>query len=362
VNICIITSMAGIGGTETASLRYAELLLRRGHRVTLVSGPGPLLEQATELGAAWINLDFYGDWLSYARSTLLLRRVLTRDRFDVLHCQMARPVPAATIANFLAFAPSAVIWHSRGLPTATYRRVCPLFDRIGVYAIGNCEHERAKLIRHGLRRERVGFTYNPLPTISPSGARRPRSDFVLGSLSRLSKERSVDEALHVLQVLRDRGCEAKLIIGGDGPEMPALRELCAKLRLESYVQFEGRVQDLDAFFSSIDVLVNTLHLEGDDGAGVGNNIIESALFRVPVVAYDSMGISELVVDGVTGFCVPVRDRAMFVERIHQLAENATLRELLGRQLSEHTSSLCSPERVHRDLLACYTAALGRGSR
>ena len=50
----------------------------------------------------------------------------------------------------------------------------------------------------------------------------------------------------------------------------------------------------------------------------------------PVVAYDFDGADEICRDGQTGFLVPKGDTAMVARRLLELANDAALRERLGR--------------------------------
>jgi L-malate glycosyltransferase len=357
MQIGIVTSMAGIGGTENVSVRLIELLIRENESVTLISGPGPLIDRARELGATWVSIDFYGGLLAYLKGVFGLTRELRRGKLQVLHCQMARPVLACWLANFFAHKSAAIVWHSRGLRASSYPVLCRLFSRLGVHAIGNCLHEQEKLIRHGFDRRRVSFSYNPLPTAPTPSPRSRTSGLVLGSLSRLSSERSVDEAIHILDEIRKAGIQATLRIAGDGPELSMLRRLCIELSLEKHVHFCGPISSLADFFNEIDVLINPLHIAGDNGAGIGNNIIEAATFRIPVVAYDCCGISEVILDGLTGFCVAPGNRARFVESLIKLAGDPELRFEMAQELHTHVTRLCAPSSIYEHLRASYQQAV-----
>jgi len=218
--------------------------------------------------------------------------------------------------------------------------------------------EKKKLVRHGFHPDRAFHSYNPLPAI-PSGKPRIKSpDFVMGSLTRLSRDRSVDEAIRTLKTLVDRRIDARLVIGGVGPEREPLESLVNELGLHERVQFLEHVNDLSAFFSNIDMLVNSIMLRGDDGAGVGNNILEASMFYMPVVTYDSLGLREMVIDGSTGYCVPIGNRELFVERILQLNASPALRERLGLALFSHVQAECSDEKIYKETFSVYQRASG----
>lgn len=75
---------------------------------------------------------------------------------------MARIVPACAIAAKFASPKTKVFYHARGLDPETYPKIAKLFDKLGVYIIGNCKHEREKLIRYGFPANRITYTYNAL--------------------------------------------------------------------------------------------------------------------------------------------------------------------------------------------------------
>lgn len=360
MRIGIVSSMRAMGGTENVSTRLCSLMRDGGHEVWLISGSGPLVEAVREKGVSWSQIDFYGGAIGYLLSTLRLGRLARQQRIEVLHCQMARPVIGCLMASLATGFRTKVIWHSRGLRARTYPTICRLFSALGVYAIANCRAEREKLLRHGYSAGRVTYTYNPLPLLAhaPSTRGSCHGRLSLGSLSRLAADRNVDEAIHILFELRRAGCDADLVIGGDGPEAPRLKQVAEQLGLSRYVHFSGRVTCLSNFFPNIDILVNPLMSKGDSGAGVGNNILESALYGVPVVAYDSCGINEMVLDGDTGYCVPIGDRGQFVARLQSLAHESEKRASMGAKLRDHVLLECSDRRIYQDILGAYEGALG----
>lgn len=358
MRIAIVTSMKGFGGTENVSSRLAIILAKKNHDVTLIAGDGPLVKKVQDAGVKLVDIDFYGGLVNYFVSICRLIFYLSKNDLEIIHCQMARPVVACWIAKVFARKSLKIIWHSRGLRAGTYKFVCPLFSLMQVYAIANCRHEMEKLIRHKYNKKLVSFSYNPIPEEEEISF-FPRKDgtFVIGSLSRLSVDRCVNEAIYIFAELIRMGVRAKLIIGGDGPELNNLKILSRNLNIDDKIEFLGRVTSLKNFFSKIDVLVNTIQSSGDNGAGIGNNIIESALFKIPVVAYDSCGISEAVLDGVTGYCIPINQRHLFVSRLAFLAENVRHRVELGENLNSHINRICSVEKVYNDLISIYDAAI-----
>lgn len=353
MKIIITTSMSGLGGTEHAAFRLGKLLNGHGHDVVLASSDGPLVADAKKIGIRWYNIDFYGGKLSYFKGMTAYVKMLKTEKPDIIHCQMARIVPACAVAAKIASPKTKVFYHARGLDPETYPKIAKLFDRLGVYIIGNCKHEREKLIRYGFPAERTAYTYNVLPEQHDGPDKTPRDEVMLGTLSRLDSVRAVNLAIDFLKVLLDRGLPVRLSVAGIGEESDNLKAQAERLGLADKVIFLGGVRDLSAYFREVDILLNTPVLIGDHGAGVGNNILEAGLYETPVVTYDAAGVSEMVIDGQTGYCVPFEDKERFADAVTDLVRNPGLRRQMGKALHDHVTALCSDDEIYRATMAAY---------
>lgn len=353
MKIIITTSMSGLGGTEHAAFRLGKLLNGHGHDVVLASSDGPLVADAKKIGIRWYNIDFYGGKLSYFKGMTAYVKMLKTEKPDIIHCQMARIVPACAVAAKIASPKTKVFYHARGLDPETYPKIAKLFDRLGVYIIGNCKHEREKLIRYGFPAERTAYTYNALPEQHDGPDKTPRDEVMLGTLSRLDSVRAVNLAIDFLKVLLDRGLPVRLSVAGIGEESDNLKAQAERLGLAGKVIFLGGVRDLSAYFREVDILLNTPVLIGDHGAGVGNNILEAGLYETPVVTYDAAGVSEMVIDGQTGYCVPFEDKERFADAVTDLVRNPGLRRQMGKALHDHVTALCSDDEIYRATMAAY---------
>lgn len=354
MKIILVTSMSGLGGTETATFRLARLLHQHQHQVILASSDGPLVQEATQLGIEWYPVDFYqGGIIGYLKGMARFYRLLKREQPDIVHCQMARVVPGCAMAAKLASPRTKVFYHARGLRAETYPKITRLFNQLGVYIIANCQTEQAKLIRHGFPPERITYTYNALAKVTDPAKPAAKPDIVFGTLSRLDKVRAVDIALDLFKELADKGLPVKLWVAGIGEESEALKQQAQRLGIGHLVTFLGGVRDLQHYFSEVDILLNTLRCTGDHGAGVGNNILEAGQYQTPVISYDTAGIAEMVIDGQTGYCIPQFDNRRFVAEMEKLALDPDLRLRLGQALKQHVETLCSDDEIYRTTMMAY---------
>ena len=157
----------------------------------------------------------------------------------------------------------------------------------------------------------------------------------------------------ITKALLDRGLPVRLSVAGIGEEADNLKAQAQALGIADKVNFLGGVRDLPAYFREVDILLNTPVLIGDHGAGVGNNILEAGLYETPVVTYQGAGIAEMVVDGETGYCIPLEDQARFINAVETLANDAALRKTMGKALHDRVTALCSDEEIYRTTITAY---------
>lgn len=362
MNILFLSGMANRGGTENATCRLITLINSFGHKVFLASDIGPMVKEIEPLLKEHLAINLYGGGVAYLRDVFKLVKFVRNNDIDVMHCQMARPILACCLVRLVK--PSVgIIWHSRGLSRKSYPYVCKLFSLLRVFAIANAKKERIKLIKYGYKADYVYYSYNPLPklnNIHSINKKNENSDIHLVSVSRLASERNIKFSLDVLKSIMRENQNIHLNIVGAGPELIPLIHYAEKEGVSDFVTFHGALNfdELSKVYGKSDIAISTLNLSGDDGAGVGNNNLEAGVFSLPVVAFDSCAVKEIIVNGVTGFCIPLNDNALFISKVNELINSPTLRVKLGEKLHKHVDSLCSDRAVYRETLTCYKQSIG----
>jgi len=150
------------------------------------------------------------------------------------------------------------------------------------------------------------------PSLTPGAPKRKRYPhgraIKLGAAARLYPVKGLAIVLHAVAKLR-RSLDVELEVVGAGPELECLTALAERLGLQSKVTFHGAVNDMPAFYSSVDCLLHTPITEA-----FGLVAIEAAAHGCPVIAAGVDGLAEAVADGVTGRLVaPTLPLARYVE-------------------------------------------------
>jgi D-inositol-3-phosphate glycosyltransferase len=243
--------------------------------------------------------------------------------------------------------PAHRIGYERQLGRVVDRVIVQCQDEIGELVTLGVPRTSMTLVPSGVNTER----FRPDGPVEPR-SRRPR---VL-SVGRLVERKGFEDLIRAMAMVPGAEC---VIVGGrrdDEPYARRLRQLAHRLKVADRVRLVGAVSpaDMPRWYRSADVLATAPWYEP-----FGLTPLEAMACGVPVVASAVGGLTDTVVDCVTGDLVPPRDpRALGV----------TLRRLLAddmRRVSYRAAALdraghsYSWRRVASQLAAAYAAVAGR---
>lgn len=207
-----------------------------------------------------------------------------------------------------------------GVKKIIYRRGMPhplrntflnrfLFTKVLTHVVVNSK-EIGRSLEQGndwFPREKMVLIYNGVDTTkSPDNTRklyeRQGSEFVIGNAGRLTEQKGQKYLVAMAKKLKAEGLNFKLLIAGEGELKEPLQRLINEHNLQNEIKLLGHVSDMPAFFNSLDVFVFTSLYEGS-----ANTLIETLHFGVPTIAWDVSSNPEIVVNGKTGYLVPLEN-------------------------------------------------------
>jgi glycosyltransferase involved in cell wall biosynthesis len=132
--------------------------------------------------------------------------------------------------------------------------------------------------------------------------------------------------------------DARLVLLGDGPELPAARRLIGELGLTERVELPGPQADVWPWLAKAHVFALASHYEP-----LGIAVLEAMAAGLPVVASGVDGIVELVRPGVTGELVPPGDPAPLARALTAVLEDP------GAALRMGTAGRAAAEEARMDV-------------
>jgi glycogen(starch) synthase len=341
-----------LGGVEVHTDRLGQVLLSRGHAVSVVTGlsADTLPPHETIQGIDVFRLPFYQalaardiDRLARLRSDLvqLKRRLAPQivhvnltDASPILHT-MTGTADSATIVAFhraLGELPSA--WGlARGLARRAAALVAPSSHAAADAATFlELSPGDIHVIENGILPLRVAVV--PLPDLPP-----PRYLFV----GRLVAEKGPGIAVHAVARMRDMGIPARLDFAGAGPDHATLAELAVHLNIAQHVKFLGALsQDrlAHAYAEATALLVPSIVPET-----FGQAAAEASLAGRPVLASRLGALTETVSDGVTGLLFPHGNVEALAALMMEIVTSPGLARRLGEAGRARASGLYTIERM-----------------
>lgn len=159
---------------------------------------------------------------------------------------------------------------------------------------------------------------------------------ILFSLGRLVKRKGFDNTILAIKKIIDDQPNYDLIylIAGKGPDEKYLKSLAEKElgeKWDSYIKFIGEISESEkwSLFSLCDVFVMPSRNISGDFEGFGIVYLEANLARKPVIAGDSGGIPDAVVNNFNGLLVNPENITEISQSILKLLNDESLRSKLG---------------------------------
>jgi glycosyltransferase involved in cell wall biosynthesis len=182
------------------------------------------------------------------------------------------------------------------------------------------------LVRNeGIPPGRVGLVYNGIDLgrfANDSSLRAPvrrelglaAEDLVILQVARLDYLKDHATAVRTVRRVAQQRPDARLVLVGEGPEGPKIRELVGRASLTDRVLSLGLRHDVPRLLAAADLVLLTSISEG-----IPLTLIEAMAAGLPVVATRVGGVGEVVEDGKTGLLAPAGDDAGLARHLLRLA-------------------------------------------
>jgi phosphatidylinositol alpha-1,6-mannosyltransferase len=156
---------------------------------------------------------------------------------------------------------------------------------------------------------------------------------VIVSVGRLVHRKGQDFLIESMPQILTQVPDAHLLLVGQGPYRAHLEKLVTKHLLQENVSFIGRIQysDLPGYICVGDIFAmpSRSRFGGLEVEGLGIVYLEASACGLPVIAGESGGAPDAVIEGVTGFVVDGTSTEQIAKRAIQLLRDEKLRRDMG---------------------------------
>ena len=176
---------------------------------------------------------------------------------------------------------------------------------------------------------------------------------VIVCVASLREKKGHRDLLAAFTLVMQRIPGARLLLVGEGPERAALERDVALAGLTPAVGFAGYRSDVAAILARCDLFVLSSIEEG-----MPNALLEAMAAGLPSVVTDVGGNAEALVDGQTGFLVPVGNPVALASRMIELLENPGLRRAQSQAARRRYEDSFTLDRMTSAYHALYERLLG----
>jgi glycosyltransferase involved in cell wall biosynthesis len=372
VKILFVDQYAQLGGAQHCLLDVVAAVTASGWQAQLcLPEPGPLEQSARKVGAE-VFFEPFGSYsptrktLSemprYVGESLKLARALESriraDRPALLYTNGPRPLPSAAWTARRTRLPIIFHCHNRLMQPSAIRLTRTALQINRTHLIACCRFA-AEPLKSIVREDRFHLIYNGVRgPDSGEPQQRTTKRRRVGVVGRIAPEKGqvefVDAACMVMAQLPD----CSFVVCGDAlfltPTVQRYADEVGRRAKGLPVEFLGWRDDVYPLIASLDVLVVPSARE----PATTRVILEAFACGVPVIAFDSGGIGEVLADGETGILVKQHDAAALARAIVTLLQ-AGDSELsrLGANGQQEWRNRYAVERFQRDVIQVIDQAV-----
>lgn len=375
-----LSCFATHGGSGIVATELAQVLARRGHKIHIISFSIPFRLQA----AAFSENIYYHEVNSLQYDVLphpligmelasKIIQIAQDENLDVLHAHYAVPHAISAL-----IARGVLCSMGRRLPVVTTLHGtditlvgrAPSFFPLTRWAI---DHSNAvTTVSHWLRAEtdrtfhttqsidviynfvdierfHVGADY-PEQAALRCRLARPGEKIVL-HVSNFRPVKRLNDVVDTFAKIAET-VPARLVLIGDGPERERTLEHARNRGVMGRTYFLGKQATIENYFAVADLLLFPSEYES-----FGVTALEAMSAKTPVVATLGSGLSEVVIDGETGFLCPVGD----IEALSTACLKILTDDALARRMAEaariHVQHHFTPDRIVDQYEAIYRRAI-----
>lgn len=362
-----VISDTNIGGAGRCLLNFLKYYDRSRYEVKVVLPHDSLLTpQIQALDVPVIEADGLGERSLSVAGIRSLRKIIRAEQPAIVHTHGAmsgRIAARGTGAKIVytrhsAFPLSKRMQHGPG--RWAYKTVNELFaDRI----IAVSEASRVNLMEGGIDPAMIDTMMNgvePVPRLDAAtcaalrrGYGIPEDAFLLGILARIEEYKGHRYILEALKLLRDRGRNVYLLVGGTGGYEAEVQQMCHDMGLDPYVRFCGLVTEIDGFLSLLDLQLNASYVTETSSLSV----LEGLSMGLPAVVSNCAGNPWVIDHGEDGLLFTNQDSADLADKIASLMDAPDTLERMGRQAKEIYAQRFTGEIFARNVEAVYEKVL-----
>jgi N-acetyl-alpha-D-glucosaminyl L-malate synthase BshA len=181
----------------------------------------------------------------------------------------------------------------------------------------------------------------------------PNGEKLLLHCSNFRPVKNIPDVIKTFAMVRER-IPSKLLMVGDGPELPRARDLAKELRVDKDVLFLGSQESVEEILAIADVFLLPSAFES-----FGLAALEAMSCGLPVLATEIGGLGEVINPGTDGWLCKVGDVECMAFRAMDILSDPAKHKRMGQAARKKAVEKFSPDQIVPQYEAVYRRVLGK---
>ncbi|WP_100753528.1 glycosyltransferase family 4 protein [Vibrio salilacus] len=363
MNILIFSSYKDAWNSVRPEAEMFIEMAKLGHNITIVTqGNAEYVARFKKCGIKVI--DCYPSKKICLNAIKTLRQELKRQHYDIVYAMNSKTIPNAafacigfnrtklvtyrgTVGGLYRHDPSAYLTHlhprvdgiscvAQAVTDDVKQKVWAITDKVKTIYKG---HDMSWYQAEPIDRAELGIAEDAVCAICIANARPSKGVHIL--LESAAQLADIDN-LHILLVGRDMDTEQNL-------------KLASNSGMKERIHFLGYRKDVPNLLASCDMQIQP----SVSGEGLPKTIIEAMAMGIPSIVTTTGGGKELIIEGESGYVVPVKDSQAIADKIRLLSQDKNKRIVMGKRAQSRIRDEFSTQATAKQHIAFFQSLLNQ---
>ena len=176
-------------------------------------------------------------------------------------------------------------------------------------------------------------------------------NITISLVARMLKDKGIFEFVNAARILNKRNFQCRFLLVGDiDQKNPSSLKTSTLKRWheKGIIEWLGWIDNIKEILCDTDILCLPSYREG-----LPKSLLEGAAIGLPLVTTNTVGCRDIVVDGVNGYLVPVKDSVNLALAIEKLIRDKELRAKMGNESLKLAISKFSSKIINSQTISLY---------
>ena len=358
-------SATGWGGQEIRIFQESQLLLERGHRVSLVCQPTSYLCNKS-LAISSPNFNCYPLLMKSTAnpfSIVSIFKILKKTKADIIHTHssidswlvgsVAKLSQIPVIRSRHISIPINNMFPNNLLYSRIPRKIITSGEAISevVKSVPGVNPGNVKSVSAGVDFRRFDFKINGIKIREELGVNPGQP--LIGKIGVIRGWKGYNYLLEAAPIILKKFPDARFVFVGNGPGFEQTKSIAKSLGLEQKLTFLGHRDDIPEIMAGLDIQV----LASFAGEGTPQVIPQAFAMKSPLVATRVGSVPEMLGKGKRGILVEPKNSVDLANGIINLIENPGIRNELAEKGYEFCRNELGVDRMIDETITIYEEAL-----